>query len=348
MEGFGGSDVDVSVIVPTRNRAGWLAECLDTLAAQQTTARYEVLVVNNASEDETATLIEERSGDDPRFRPLYEERLGRSAAMNTGIAEARGRLILFTDDDVLVDERWIDAYASLLTRRPEVDLAGGPIYPIPRHTRWPRWYDDVASSSIGSIDYGGERVLTGLENVWGANMAVRSDLFARVGTWAEDLGVRGTFHPNKVDPSRNEDTEFQQRVTQAGGTVWFCPEARIRHRVNVPGPRTCLEKGVSNGMTSWHRPPSSAAPTDRRRGPHSTAAWVALVLSATRFAAWSLWFRVLPTARAFRRAWLAGWMVGWRLEDLTGGVRTTRPDVRIRLVIFRIIRLALRMAPWRA
>lgn len=342
-----GNDVDVSVVVPTRNRVGWLAECLDTLAAQRTTVRFEVLIVNNASEDETATMIEDRSGDDPRFRPLYEERLGRSAAMNTGIAEARGRLILFTDDDVLVDDRWIDAYASLFTRRPEVEVAGGPIYPIPRHTRWPRWYDDVASSSIGAIDYGSERALTSLENVWGANMAVRSDLFAKVGTWAEDMGVRGTFHPNSVDPSRNEDTEFQQRVTDAGGTVWFCPDARIRHRVNVPGPRTCLEKGVSNGMTSWHRPPWPTSPTDRRREAHSTAAWVALVVAAVRFVAWSTWFRVRPTARAFRGAWLAGRVVGWRLEDLTGGGRATRMDVRIRLGTFRMIRLALRMAPWR-
>ena len=342
-----GGAIDVSVVIPTRNRAGWLDACLRTLSEQRTDARFEVVVVDNASEDDTSDVIGAWRRRDERFRGVREDRLGRSAAMNRGIAEATGGVIAFTDDDVLVDPAWIDAYVSLFATHPGVEIAGGPIYPIPRDVRWPRWYDDVAASSIGAIDYDGERALGDRENVWGANMAVRPALFARIGTWGEDLGVRGTFHPNNADPSKNEDTEFQQRAFSAGSPVWFCPGAKIRHRVNVPSPRVCIGKGVSNGMSSWGRPPWPTSPSDRRRGRHSIAGTIALVAALARVVWWAAALRLRPTSWLFRRAWLAAWGAGWRLEDLTGGIRSTAIDVRIRVLAFAPIRIAQRLAPWK-
>jgi len=340
--------VDVSVVIPTRNRADWLDECLSTLAQQRTASRFEVVVVDNASEDGTPGTIAAWRERDDRFRGVTEARLGRSAAMNKGVAVARGGLIAFTDDDVFVDPSWIEAYVRLFARHPGAELAGGPIYPIPRDGPWPGWYDDVAASSIGAVDYSGERRLTDRENVWGANMAVRRALFERIGVWGEELGVRGTFHPNKVDPSKNEDTEFQERALAAGTAVWFCPDAKIKHRVHVPRPRTCLGRGVTNGMASWGRPRFRASPDDRRRGPHSMAGVMALASAIARAAWWAAVLRLRPTPRVFRRAWLATWASGWRLEDLTGGDRSRLLDVRIRRLAVGPIRLAQRLAPWKA
>ena len=341
-----GGTVDISVVIATRNRASWLDACLRTVSEQRTDARFEVIVVDNASEDGTPEVIDGWRRRDERFRGMREDRLGRSAALNRGIAEAAGSVIAFTDDDVLVDEGWIQAYVSLFAAHPDAEIAGGPIYPIPRTERWPRWYDDVAASSIGAIDYDGERPLGDRENVWGANMAVRPSLFARIGTWGEDLGVRGAFHPNNADPSKNEDTEFQQRASAAGSVVWFCPGAKIRHRVNVPSPRVCLGKGVSNGMSSWGRPPWPTSPRDRRRGRHSLGGALALAGALVRIVWWAAALRLRPTSWVFRRAWLAAWNAGWRLEDLTGGNRSTSTDVRIRVLAFGPIRLAQRLAPW--
>ena len=86
--------------------------------------------------------------------------------------------------------------------------------------------DIVVMRKIAIIARGvNQRRLKPSEYVWGANMAVPKRLFEQCGVWDETVGrkgeERGTF----------EDTEFQDRVRAARGTVWFCPAAVVHHRV---------------------------------------------------------------------------------------------------------------------
>ena len=87
----------VSVIVPTHNRADLLPRAIDSVLAQ-TYGSYEILIVDDCSSDDTQDVIAGFS--DPRIRSFRHDRnRGQSAAVNTGIAHARGGYVGFLDDD---------------------------------------------------------------------------------------------------------------------------------------------------------------------------------------------------------------------------------------------------------
>lgn len=91
----------VSTVVPTYNRAESLAATVDSVLAQ-THEELEVIVVDDASEDDTAAVVE--SYDDPRVRfRQHDENRGGSAARNTGIEAAEGEYVAFLDSD----DRWL-------------------------------------------------------------------------------------------------------------------------------------------------------------------------------------------------------------------------------------------------
>jgi len=337
--------VDVTVVIPTRNRAHWLPDCLASLASQATSASVEFVVVDNASADTTPDVVAEWASRDPRVRAVREEKLGRSAALNAGMALARGPLLLFTDDDVTADAGWIDSFVRLFQRHPEVELAGGAIFPVPKGLSWPSWFSERAVVAIGAIEYGGERPLTEFENLWGANMAARRELFDRIGTWDEELGVRGEDHPRNDRPEGNEDTELQMRQLATGGAVWYCPGAIIRHRADVPGPRGCVTKGFANGRNSFRRGPKPSAPSEPRRRPRSFATALPLIGGMLRMVFWCGILRLVTTKSVFERAWLAAWASGWRLENLLSPGERDRTDLRILRIAWPIWELARRLAP---
>ena len=104
-----------SIIVPTFNRAGDLRLSLQSLAGLVTTATWEVIVVDNNSTDDTRLAVIEAQPDFPvELRYIFEREQGRSAAMNTGIAAARGDIILTTDDDVHVEPDWMEKSGEAL------------------------------------------------------------------------------------------------------------------------------------------------------------------------------------------------------------------------------------------
>jgi GT2 family glycosyltransferase len=240
--------VAVSVLIATRNRADYLAECLQSIWEQTTGPTIEVVVVNNASTDRTAGMLADLSVREPRLRVLFEERLGRSRALNTGIAAAAGRLLLFTDDDVIVQPGWIARLHHFFAgHAEELLLAGGPIYQVPADLGdWPDWVGPNPVAEVGSLSHGAEcRELLPRELLWGANMAAAASLFQRVGGWDESVGRRGD------ERGTYEDIEFQRRLRAIGGSIWFVPEAVIHHRLarSAVTPRTTLYRSFHGGLS---------------------------------------------------------------------------------------------------
>ena len=126
----------VSVIVCTYNRSGSLLDTLDSLANMvvSKSVDWEVLVVDNNSTDDTKKITEafiDRGNH--HFRYLLEPVQGLSFARNRGINTSGGRILAFTDDDVLVDKNWlmkiietIDAPQCGLRRGKSSALVAGP------------------------------------------------------------------------------------------------------------------------------------------------------------------------------------------------------------------------------
>jgi glucosyl-dolichyl phosphate glucuronosyltransferase len=225
----------VSIVIATFNRAALLSECLDRLARQPFAAGDEVIVVDNASTDETPRVIEAaRSAFAVPLRHLDEPAAGKSRAIARAMDVASGDVLAFTDDDVNVGEGWLEAIRRCMDDG-SVALAGGPVAP-----RWqtapPRWLRAAAdpsgtygrlASPLALLDYGPSPGDLGPRTVLGANMAVRRGVFHQVGGFPLHLGkLRGTL-------LSGEDRELCRRVQAAGLRAVYCPAAVVHHFVPV-------------------------------------------------------------------------------------------------------------------
>ncbi|GAA2909380.1 hypothetical protein Acy02nite_88900 [Actinoplanes cyaneus] len=115
--------MDVSVIVPTRDKARYIERTLESLINQKTTAAYEVVVVDNGSTDETADVADRYHRLDERVRAITVPEPGRSTARNAGITAARGAVVLFIDDDCICPPDLLQSHADL-HRTPETVVLG--------------------------------------------------------------------------------------------------------------------------------------------------------------------------------------------------------------------------------
>ncbi|MFL5896133.1 MAG: glycosyltransferase family A protein [Thermoleophilaceae bacterium] len=200
----------VSVVVPTRDRAGYLEVTLASLRDQDFAEAYEVIVVDDGSSDGTAGVIA-RAGargivhDPPR---------GPNAARNAGIVAAAAELVALVDDDVFAPRGWLRALVDGARRHPDADALGGPIRarlegPAPRSC-------GRELPPVTTLDLGGEDVET--ELVWSANMLLRRAAFERIGPFDE------------ARPPGGDEEEWLRRLAAAGGRVFYVADAAIDHR----------------------------------------------------------------------------------------------------------------------
>lgn len=118
----------VSIIIPTRNRSAILAQCLAALpAGARGLSPPEIIVVDDCSNDETSTVVDRFfSATGWPVRRLRQDRpLGANAARNAALQLARGEVIVFIDDDVLVTEGWLSKLLAGLSDR--FPVVSGPV-----------------------------------------------------------------------------------------------------------------------------------------------------------------------------------------------------------------------------
>jgi glycosyltransferase involved in cell wall biosynthesis len=300
--------VAISVVVPTRNRAAMLDDSLSSLSRQRSGTAYEVVVVDNGSSDATPDVIRRWTDVDERFRAIREAEPGRSNAMNAGLKIARGRVVLFTDDDVVVEDGWIDAFDRFFERETaELVIAGGPIVPVADDLEpWPAWVPDSSAVDLGGLSHGDEeRRLGRYEYLWGANMGIPRALVGTLGGWDPSIGRReehrGTF----------EDIEYQDRVHRRGGEVWYLPHASIRHRIPRASvtPRRIVSVAFRRGRNDI-----STARAFAPRGSASDPKPRTLVGGITRWAGATAALLAQTTAPRLDRARTAAYLVGWTMD----------------------------------
>lgn len=218
----------VTVILPTHNRARRLERTLVSLAGLRVAPEqpWELVVVDNASRDETPAVLAQMAGRLP-IRPICEPRLGASAARNTGVRAARGELILFTDDDVDVEPAWIGAHVAAAERWPDATYFAGRVDAL-FESPPPRWITEqrgALSGMLCELDFGpDERRLAPGEHPIAPNMAVRRAAFVHAG-FDERVGLRGG------DQIRGSETSLLRALGRQGAWGVWAPAARARHRV---------------------------------------------------------------------------------------------------------------------
>ncbi len=131
--------MNITIAICTWNRAKLLRQTLEqmTKLRHPESISWELLVVNNNSTDNTEEVVNEFGGRLP-VRHIFEPKQGLSHARNRAISEAKGDYIIWTDDDVLVDEYWLIEYVKGFNKYPDAAFFGGPIGPW-FETRPPKW-----------------------------------------------------------------------------------------------------------------------------------------------------------------------------------------------------------------
>ena len=221
--------MQVTVAICTWNRCELLRQTLEQLVCVDVPADVDldVLVINNNCTDATDAVVGEFMQRLP-IRCIFEPTAGLSNARNAALAAASGDYVIFTDDDVLLDESWLVEFDAAARAFPEATAIGGiiepwfPVVPDPELVEaFPAW-----AGGFSGLDYKREPgpLPDGL-CLWGANMAFKR---ARLGTlgFNPDLG----FSPTSSVGS--EEFDFQQRLRREGGDVIWWPKMKLRHYVS--------------------------------------------------------------------------------------------------------------------
>lgn len=222
--------VEVTVIICTRNRGAQLAKVLETacrLVVPQGLC-WELLVVDNGSTDHTDAVIASYATALP-IRRVVEAEPGLSNARNRGMAEARGDYLCWTDDDVLIDPNWLAAYVTAFRNHPEASIFGGRV--IPRlEGPTPAWFARSKdrwplTMVLAQRDFGDRMTpitLDGGRTPFGANYAVRTREQRRF-PYKPGLGV------SPVQKRIGEETDVIHRMLRHGGKGWWVPGSMVEH-----------------------------------------------------------------------------------------------------------------------
>jgi glucosyl-dolichyl phosphate glucuronosyltransferase len=224
--------MNVTVILCTYNRWQLLAQTLENITALTLPSfiSWEVLVVDNNSNDRTCEVVERFRRDFPgRFRYLFEPRAGKSHALNSGVRSSQGEVLAFIDDDVMVDPTWLHNLILRLLTTAEWSGSGGPVV-----LRWsqppPKWLAQDRPYALaplaGFCPHDQQTQLS--EPPFGTNMAFRRSMFDKYGLFRTDLGPS----PCGDIPRPNEDTEFGRRLIKGGERLRYEPSAVVYHPVS--------------------------------------------------------------------------------------------------------------------
>jgi glucosyl-dolichyl phosphate glucuronosyltransferase len=218
--------IRISVIVCTYNRADLLYACLESLCTQDLPSNeYEILVVDNASTDETKQIVQQVITDYPshRVQYIYESQLGLGYARNTGYKQAAGEYITYLDDDALAPSEWLAKALELHQFKNDALCVGGKIIPFYTSPK-PDWYKDIyATASWGDEP----RLLKPGETFSGSNMIWRRTALENSQGFDTQVGVTGN------ELSLGEETVlFNQIWRQLGQPVfYYSPDLVVRHWV---------------------------------------------------------------------------------------------------------------------
>ncbi len=231
----------VSVVLPSRNRAGYLDVALASLVSQRLDGPYELLVVDDCSDDRTPAVVQKWG-----VRCLRAERpSGLNAARNLGVRATAAPLVAFVDDDVYAPPEWLRAVVEGAERYPDADAFGGPI-----RAR----FEGRTPSSCGredppvtTLDLGHQDAEASM--VWGANMAIRRRALHRIGPFDETVALGSA-----------DEEDWLRALQAAGGRIVYLAAAGLDHR------RVGSDAGLRALTAAAYRRGQAARTSDQRRG----------------------------------------------------------------------------------
>jgi GT2 family glycosyltransferase len=248
----------VSFVIPTYRRPEALSETLTALRALSVSGdAFEVIVVDDDADDATAEVVRRLSADWPRLRYIGQANAGAAAARNRGAAVAAGDLLIFLDDDILVEADHVTAHIAAQSRFPGALVNGHwEFSPVTRREleatpfgRFRIWLEDWVKEGIEKRPLDGQRVMPSA--VTAANLSVRSEVFEQLGGFDEQFPFAGY-----------EDQDLSLRAIAAGHTLVYDRSIRLWHndrRVSLEQFCQRQERGAQTAVVLAAKHPATHA-----------------------------------------------------------------------------------------
>ena len=253
------SDPELSVIICTYNRVKSLPNVLNDLIRQvypDGAFPWELVLVDNNSNDGTKEVVQqyEEDGRLP-IRYLFEPQQGKSFALNSGVKAAKGKLLSFTDDDVVLDSRWLySVYTAFKTSA--YKCFGGRVFSVLEGSL-PDWISGKGKYSIVNgplVQHDrGDKVKEYDQNMWvpaGCNMFFRKEVVEKHGYFSTELGF---YSKNTL--IYGEDSELMFRFKNGGESILYYPDAVVYHPAYADRLRKSYFKryfwGMGRGTARW-------------------------------------------------------------------------------------------------
>lgn len=244
-------DLQISAIICTHNRDTYLGAAIDSLLAQDFTANFEIVVVDNGSSDRTREVVEQRAAD-PRLKYIFEPILGLSVARNTGAKATSADIIAYLDDDAVASPQWLQVLYSAYENNPNIAIAGGKVTLIwPPDIEPPKWISPGLAGNLGAYDLGDSIVYIEQPGSTprGLNYSIRRSFLEDIGGFDPQLGRVGK---NLLS---NEELQMTEFAIERGWQVAYLPEALVAHNVAPERlkPSWFLNRGWWQGISECYR-----------------------------------------------------------------------------------------------
>ena len=233
--------IELSIIIPTRNRCLLLQKALESLTKQTfSLERFEVIVIDNGSTDDTKAIAKSFDGQ-LKLQYHYDNRPGLHVGRHDGMKLSQSNLLAFADDDIEAFPTWLDGiYESFQDNK--IVLVGGknlPKYesqpPFWILEKWYQMYDyGHCVPELSILDFGDENKEIPASYVWGCNFAIRKDV----------LQAAGGFHPDGMPfdliQYRGDGESYVSKfITENHLKTAYNPRASIYHI--VPNSRMTID-----------------------------------------------------------------------------------------------------------
>lgn len=215
----------ISLVICTYNRSRYLPGSLESINLQTMDKNlFEVVVIDNASTDDTKEIIHNYISKNPSIHITYyfEQNKGLSFARNRGIAEARSPLIAYVDDDVILTPDYLKELLSFFDKNPEAAGAGGKVIPKYESGSEPAWMNKYLAGFVGNVNHGTEIKLftPSMKYPAGCNMIYKKNILLKAGGFNNDLKFR------------SDDKYIFYKVHEISDQIYYLPDAWLYHYID--------------------------------------------------------------------------------------------------------------------
>jgi len=227
--------INVSIIVPTRNRSQMLEMSIKSLISQNYPfLDYEIIIVDNGSHDNTKNVVEKYISTNPNhnIRYIFEPVPGLLSGRHRGAFEAKGDILIFVDDDIIAKNVWLLAIMKEF-QNVNVHMVGGPCLPF-FELEPPEWIfhyfnysnNKITCGALSILKFGVMRTKINPRFIWGLNFSIRK----------KTLFDLGGFHPDGMPQELiayrgDGETGLSQKAIDKGINAMYVHEATVYHYI---------------------------------------------------------------------------------------------------------------------